>query len=263
MHVRSTESLKRRTGHHLNHTVQDYFGSGIPGIPTTLGNAKAFHRQGSPVQVAALVTKPATESLQQQKRRLRAEMRRRRRALSPRQQRCASRALHALVLRSALFRFSRRIAFTLARDGEIDPMPLLQTALRRGKACYLPVMNRLGEDRLSFRRWLPGQRLMKGAWGIPEPRLAKACAPRFLSLVLLPLVAFDADGHRLGMGRGYYDRSFAFKQRAGARRPVLLGLAHECQRVEHLEVASWDVPLEGIVTDRHWYRGDAFATRRA
>jgi 5-formyltetrahydrofolate cyclo-ligase len=159
------------------------------------------------------------------------------------------------VVSTSLFRFSRRIAFTLARDGEIDPMPLLRTAQQRGKACYLPVMNRLGEDRLSFRRWLPGQRLVKGAWGIPEPRLAKACAPRFLSLVFMPLVAFDAAGNRLGMGRGYYDRSFAFKQRSQAKRPTLLGLAHECQRAERLEVASWDVPLGGIVTDQHWYRG--------
>lgn len=182
-------------------------------------------------------------------------MRRRRGALTLRQQQQASRNLQRQVVRTALFRFSRRIAFTLARDGEIDPMPLLQTALKRGKACYLPVMNRLGEDRLSFRRWLPGQRLIKGAWGIPEPRLAKACAPRFLSLVLMPLVAFDAQGNRLGMGRGFYDRSFAFKAHAQALRPVLLGLAHECQRVEKLEVASWDVPLGGIVTDRQWYEG--------
>lgn len=182
-------------------------------------------------------------------------MRRRRRALTPRQQQQAARNLQRHVARTALFRFSRRIAFTLARDGEIDPMPLLQIALKRGKACYLPVMNRLGEDRLSFRRWLPGQRLVKGAWGIPEPRLAKACAPRFLSLVFIPLVAFDAKGNRLGMGKGFYDRSFAFKSRAQSKRPVLVGLAHECQRVEQLEVASWDVPLEGIVTDRQWYNG--------
>lgn len=202
-----------------------------------------------------MVSAPAIDALQQQKRSIRADMRRRRRSLSPRQQQHAARNLHRHVVRSALFRFSRRIAFTLPRDGEIDPMPLLLTALKRGKACYLPVMNRLGEDRLSFRRWLPGQRLLQGAWGIPEPRLAKACAPRFLSLVFLPLVAFDSSGNRLGMGRGFYDRSFAFKLRAQASLPALLGLAHECQRVEQLEVASWDVPLEGIVTDRHWYSG--------
>jgi len=209
--------------------------------------------QQFPAQAAALVSAPATVPLQQQKRSIRAEMRRRRRALSPRQQQHASRNLYRHVVRSALFRFSRRIAFTIARDGEIDPMPLLQTALKRGKACYLPVMNRLGEDRLSFRRWLPGHSLVKGAWGIPEPRLAKACAPRFLSMVFMPLVAFDSSGNRLGMGKGFYDRSFAFKRNSQAGRPTLLGLAHECQRVEHLETASWDVPLAGIVTDRCWY----------
>jgi 5-formyltetrahydrofolate cyclo-ligase len=195
------------------------------------------------------------QELQQAKRRLRAELRRRRRALSPRQQKQAALRLLRQVRRSALFRFSRRIAFTLARDGEIDPLPLLHLAQRRGKACYLPVMDRLGVDRLSFRRWMPGQKLVKGAWGIPEPRLASACAPRFLSLVFMPLVGFDSDGNRLGMGKGFYDRSFAFKLRSAAARPVLLGLAHECQRVEKLEVASWDVPLGGIVTDQRWYGG--------
>lgn len=194
-----------------------------------------------------------THAIQLAKRRVRAELRRCRRALTARQQRQASRALHARVVATPLFRFSRRIAFTLARDGEIDPMPLLQTALQRGKACYLPVMDRFGRNRLSFRRWLPGQRLQKGAWGIPEPRLAKACAPRFLSLVFMPLVGFDASGNRLGMGKGFYDRSFGFKHGSQCRRPVLLGLAHECQRVEQLEAAPWDVPLGGIVTDRSWY----------
>lgn len=244
MHVRSTESLKRRTGHHLNHAVQDYFGSGIPGIPVS---PVLFSGTSSLTQFAS------SAAVQQEKRRIRAEMRRRRRALTRRAQRRAARDLHARVVCSPLFRFSRRIAFTLARDGEIDPLPLLHTAHKRGKACYLPVMNRLGDDRLSFRRWLPGQRLRQGAWGIPEPRLAKACLPRFLSLVLLPLVAFDANGNRLGMGKGFYDRSFAFKRHTQAGRPTLLGLAHECQRVERLQVASWDVPLGGIVTDRRWY----------
>lgn len=194
-------------------------------------------------------------SLQKHKSALRKLLRTRRRALSARQQKDAARKLYRRVVRSPLFRFSRSITFTLARDGEINPELLLREALRRGKACYLPVMNPVGTDRLRFKPFRKGQALKKNHYGIPEPHTTRHCPPRALSLVLLPLVAFDADCRRLGMGKGYYDRTFAFLRHSVRRRPALLGLAHECQRVESLEVASWDVPLDGVVTDRNWYGG--------
>jgi 5-formyltetrahydrofolate cyclo-ligase len=194
-------------------------------------------------------------AIQAQKKLLRKDMRQRRRSLTPTQQRQAARALYKRVVTSAVFRFSKRVTFTLARDGEISPHLLLQEALRRGKHCYLPVMSHLGEDRLSFRRVGKNQRkLRRNSYGIPEPLRARACAPRCLSLVLLPLVAFDANCNRLGMGKGYYDHTFAFLRQSSRHRPALLGLAHECQRVEQLSVASWDVTLHSIVTDGAWYK---------
>lgn len=75
-----------------------------------------------------------------------------------------------------------------------------------------------------------------------------------LDLVLLPLVGFDDAGGRLGMGGGFYDRSLAYlARRQNWRKPTLLGLAHECQKVDRLAQASWDVPLAGTVTDKQWY----------
>lgn len=180
-------------------------------------------------------------------------MRKRRRSLSPLQQRQAATKLYRIVAASSIFRFSRRIAFSLANDGEISPHLLLNAAQRRGKHCYLPVLNPVGTHRLHFHRWRDGEKLTKNRYGIPEPKNSKRCRAQMLSLVLLPLVAFDASGNRLGMGKGYYDRTFAFLRQSERRRPTLLGLAHECQRVEKLEVESWDLPLGGIVTDRRWY----------
>src|SRR5690606_22657406 len=133
---------------------------------------------------------------------------------------------------------------------------------RRGKQCYLPVMRRDGPLRLLWRRHRPGMRLRRGRYGILEPRLRAAAAPaRALDLVLLPLVGFDARGNRMGMGKGFYDRTFAFRRRpesvAGAEgaargrgRPRLLGLAHDCQRVDALPAAPWDVPLDAVATPR-------------
>jgi 5-formyltetrahydrofolate cyclo-ligase len=78
-----------------------------------------------------------------------------------------------------------------------------------------------------------------------------------LDLVLLPLVGFDEQGGRLGMGGGFYDRSLAYLQRRkNWHKPTLLGLAHECQKVDRLPLASWDVVLQGTVTGTRWYLGD-------
>ena len=64
----------------------------------------------------------------------------------------------------------------------------------------------------------------------------------------------DDKGNRLGMGKGYYDRTFAFVNDKSATGPELIGLAHECQRVENLEAADWDVPLGGIITGQQFYQ---------
>src|SRR5688572_18024541 len=85
------------------------------------------------------------------RRELRKVMRKRRRALSYKEQTDAARHLFQRVVPSKLFRFSRRIAFSMARGGEIDPVLLLHEARRRRKKCYLPVMSKVGEPRLEFR----------------------------------------------------------------------------------------------------------------
>ena len=183
-------------------------------------------------------------------------MRQKRQALTVLQQRQASHALYRRVVTSKAFRFSRRIAFTIARDGEISPHLLLNEALRRGKRCYLPVMSKVGHDRLSFRR--VGKHLQSlrsnNRYNIPEPVNAPICRPRAFSMVLFPLVAFDASCNRLGMGKGFYDHTFAFLRASMRKCPQLFGLAHECQRVEALDIAPWDVKLQAIVTDQAWYK---------
>ncbi len=72
--------------------------------------------------------------------------------------------------------------------------------------------------------------------------------------MLVPLTVFDSDCNRLGMGGGYYDSSFAFRQTAQATAPTLIGVAHEFQRVDKLQPESWDVRLDVVVTEQHIYR---------
>lgn len=183
---------------------------------------------------------------------LRREMRRRRRALSPQEQNRAALQLSRLLVRQPLFVRSRNIALYLANDGEICPRFVLQKALAMGKRCYLPVLQPGARNRLWFARYQQGTPLFNNRFGIPEPlpALSTLCRAPQLDLVLMPLVAFDRRGGRLGMGGGFYDRTFAFKQKVNAHKPYLLGLAHQCQEVPALDLAHWDIPLHGIATDK-------------
>lgn len=181
---------------------------------------------------------------------LRQQMRTRRNKLSSVQQQQAAKSVAIRLQKHPLFQHSHRIAGYLANDGEVDPTPLLQCAQRLGKHIYLPV---LAGQSLSFVRYRPGvTSLHTNQFGIPEPRAlpSQTITPEQLDLVLLPLVAFDCRGGRLGMGGGFYDRTFAFKRRRQQRsRPLLLGLAHQLQRVPALPLEHWDVTLAGIATD--------------
>ena len=187
---------------------------------------------------------------------LRRLLRQTRRALSPQAQRQAACSLYRQLAQHPTYRRARHLALYLPTDGEIDPRPLLREAQRRGKAVYLPVLKPWPRTRMVFQRLRPGEMLIANRFGIAEPRNNPAWQrPTWtLDLVLLPLVGFDAQGGRLGMGGGFYDRSLAYlRMRKNWHMPTLLGLAHECQRVEELAMASWDVPLQATVTDKAWY----------
>lgn len=187
---------------------------------------------------------------------LRRLLRQARRKLTVQQQRQAARDLQRRMAQHPLFRRARHIALYLPADGEIDPRPLLKAAQKRGKATYLPVLSRWPHTHMTFQRVGNGERWRKNRYGIAEPLpdRGRQREPWALDLVLLPLVGFDERGGRLGMGKGFYDRTLAYLGRRKIwRKPTLLGLAHECQKVDRLDLASWDVPLQGIVSDAGWY----------
>ncbi|HAQ88392.1 MAG TPA: 5-formyltetrahydrofolate cyclo-ligase [Pseudomonas sp.] len=189
---------------------------------------------------------------------LRRQLRQARRQLSPTRQRLAARELYRQLAQHPVFRRARHIAFYLPNDGEIDPRPLMLEAQRRGKATYLPVLNAWPRTRMVFQRIMPNERLRPNRFGIAEPafRLNRQRRIWTLDLVLMPLVGFDEHGGRLGMGGGFYDRSLAYRgRRKNGHKPTLLGLAHECQKVDRLPLEPWDVSLQATVTDKSWYGG--------
>ncbi|MBV0933982.1 5-formyltetrahydrofolate cyclo-ligase [Marinobacterium weihaiense] len=195
--------------------------------------------------------------MMQDRKTLRRQMRARRRALSPQQQRQSARSLCRQLSQHLWFRQARHIALYLPNDGEIDTAPLIHLCRRLGKQLYLPVLHPIRHNRLWFTPYHRHTPMRRNRYRILEPVLqGKPVRPAFaLDLVLMPLVAFSADGGRMGMGGGYYDRSFAFKLQAkGLGGPRLMGLAHDFQRQTQLPLEPWDVPLDAIATERGIYR---------
>lgn len=187
---------------------------------------------------------------------LRRLLRHNRRALSPAEQRQAAKGLYRQLAQNPLFRRARHVSLYLPMDGEIDPRLLLRAAQKRGKTTYLPVLSAWPRTKMVFQRVRLGEKFKPNRFRIPEPRINARRQRKIwtLDLVMMPLVGFDPEGGRLGMGGGFYDRSLAYLARRKTwRKPILLGLAHECQKVAKLAVASWDVPLAGTVTDKRWY----------
>jgi len=157
------------------------------------------------------------------------------------------------------FRKASRIAAYVGSQGEIDPMPLLRLAHELGKLCYLPVLHPFMRGRLWFAPWSPHSRMFLNPFGIPEPLFqpAQICKPQFFDVVLTPLLGFDRHCHRLGMGGGYYDRTFAFRNtRQQWKGPSLIGLAHAFQLTDRISTQPWDVQLDSVVTPDHLFLAD-------
>ncbi len=187
---------------------------------------------------------------------LRRSLRIRRNTLSAEERRLAARQLALNVAGTRLFLTSRRIACYLPNDGEIDTRGILEHIGRLRKTCYLPVLSRLSHDRLWFARVETGMEFTPNRFDIPEPvvKARELVRAQKLDLILMPLVGFDDDGNRLGMGGGFYDRSLEFlRHRHHWRKPHVLGLAYDFQRVNGLAPDPWDIPLQGVITDRAVY----------
>jgi 5-formyltetrahydrofolate cyclo-ligase len=127
---------------------------------------------------------------------------------------------------------------------ELDVRPLLTALHDRGHTCALPVAH--GRQPLVFHPWRPKDRLVPGVFGIlmPDPSLP----PVTPDVLLMPLLAFDHWGNRLGYGAGYYDRTIAAIRQRKTLRTV--GIAYAAQEVEKVPADQFDQPLEWVVTEK-------------
>ena len=152
------------------------------------------------------------------------------------------------VLTSNTFASARNIGFYHAVKGEADPGGL--TAINQNKQFYLPIISSKSDQPLLFAPINKSTQYKMNRYSIPEPLYQEKdlVSGQELDLVILPLVAFDHHGNRLGMGGGYYDRTFAFKKKK-VKKPTLLGFAYDFQEFESITPEPWDIPLDMLATE--------------
>lgn len=142
------------------------------------------------------------------------------------------------------------IALYLPTDGEVDLHGGIDTLRARGWQLLLPVIG--DERRMALAPWRPDTRLTPNRFGVLEPSVehGTTVAPGDVHVVVLPCVAVDRAGHRLGFGAGYYDRALAPSADLPlGQRPLRVGVAFDVQLVGHIDAQPWDVPLDVVVTD--------------
>lgn len=177
----------------------------------------------------------------------RAEARARRLAVAGWRRRAATRQVCASLLRHPILRSATRVALYVAAGSELDVTPLINALHRRGCIVCLP---RVRGVELHFHSYDPSHPLVRGPFGLLEPQ---GWAPRVpnhrLHAVVVPLVAFDDRGGRLGQGGGYYDRAFSSRRDRSLRSPRLIGAAFDAQRVSHVALEPWDVRIDAVAHD--------------
>ena len=177
---------------------------------------------------------------------LRQQIRKTRANLTALQQQQAEDSITQQALALIEERNAQHIALYVSFDGEISTEKLIKILWAQDKHVYLPVLHPFNPNHLLFLRYLPDTLMLKNKFGIWEPKLnvQNVLPLDELDILFTPLVAFDKQGNRLGMGGGFYDRTLQNWQNSSF---IPVGLAHQCQQVEQLPTEAWDVPLHRIL----------------
>jgi len=178
---------------------------------------------------------------------VRKQLRDKRNALSQQEQGDAE--LQIALQLKALVAANSNVAGYLANDGEVNLGAAFQALREQQCKVSLPILHPFRKGYLLFQHFDHNTVMTHNKFNISEPKLSSvdAVAIATLDYILMPLVGFDSQGNRLGMGGGFYDRTLS-RLYTLEKPPVLIGIAHDCQQVESLVTEPWDIPLNAIVT---------------
>lgn len=190
---------------------------------------------------------------------LRKSLRRQRLNLSIHTRRRVASAVVRYMRRQPNFSNAQRIGLYLDAFGEVPTGTLIQLCFKLHKTVYLPVVRSVNQplswSRITRHQW-QNQRMMRHRFGMKQPLMQRGVSVKILDCLLMPLVGFDRQGHRLGMGGGFYDRTLAVCATTGKQqtKPWRIGIAYDFQRIEKLQSNHWDIPLHAIVTESGYRR---------
>ncbi|VAW86263.1 5-formyltetrahydrofolate cyclo-ligase [hydrothermal vent metagenome] len=181
----------------------------------------------------------------------RQECRNKRKSLLPAYRKKATLAATNNLKKLFCFQKSKRVACYVANDGEISPHLIINFLWKQKKSCYLPALDPLKIKKLRFLTYDRDSQLHNNHYGIAEPNasIKNSLQPWALDLIITPVVGFDCDGHRIGMGGGYYDRTLSYlRTRQHWRKPYIVGFTFDEQELVHIHTNKWDIPMNAIVT---------------
>ena len=188
-----------------------------------------------------------------QRKKIRKQIRQLRNSLSLQQQQLAAEKVLTSLLLHPKIQAAQHISLFISFDGEINTRPIIEALWQQKKSIYLPVLHPFSRGNLLFLRYTPQTPMLAHPFGLIEPKLNvnNVLPCKDLDVIITPMVAFDAEGNRLGMGGGYYDRTLKNWQR---NETYPIGIAHDCQQAEKLPHESWDIPLPEIITPSKIWR---------
>lgn len=187
---------------------------------------------------------------------LRAQKRLARKNLSASQKAEKSQSISERLIATKAYQNAQHIAAYLCLPEEVDVSHLIKTAWADGKQVYLPVVLTWGKP-LQFAPYQPHSTLIKDTLDIPIPNVNKShyIDAKHLDLVITPLVAFDQNRNRIGMGGGFYDRTFAFKAQNNYPTPTLIAAAFAIQKTNcPIPSNDWDIRPDKIITENQMIR---------
>ena len=185
---------------------------------------------------------------------LRRQLRQQRRRISVFKQRQSQQLIFFKLSRHAMFKSSQHIGLYLNAFGEINTQKIILESLRRGKSVYLPMICNMNQHlvwvKINQQQYL-NRRFAHHRLGMQQAMQSRGQRVSKLDLLIMPLLACDRHGTRMGMGGGFYDKTLS----RAPKHPYRLGLAHDFQLLDQrLYRQSWDQPLDALLTPQHFLR---------
>ena len=192
-----------------------------------------------------MIIEPSQKNLKDQ---LRKEIRRRRAGIESAEKMSLDAAVNRYLVEHVQQAQPKVVAAYLAFDGEPDLLPALAQLRAMGITLALPVVqDQPGKSVISFNHWSSESALSKNRYGISEPLEGREILATGIDLMMVPLVAWDESGGRLGMGASFYDRYF--QPFATLANPVRIGVGYQMQKVDKLPTEPWDIRLHGVLSE--------------